>query len=352
MNKKEKIKNKRKTHIIKNKGLRRVCAVICLVFGLLTVCLPFSRSSPCLTVSAAATTVNVPENSYIISVSRSPAFYVSWANINSISTLTISPVLYISKSGYYVSFGSNLYKLPIASGSVSGNSAPSNAVYIESPFYRTVQSGTPVTPTVEDKFGFSGFMNALSQDPESLYNKLINGEVVIQSVELMISCQNQGSTWTNYSEFTILVNSPSGGSVKGSAFTFVRTDSSMPYPSNYTNYLYTSGQDEFFSYVVTYNGLSTSSQEYQAGYQAGKSEGYSSGYSAGNTAGEKSGYNTGYQAGLSASLDTVTPWQHIVNAVDWFFKIEILPGVKISLILSVGFGVLMLGFAIKVFLGG
>lgn len=348
MNKKDKIKNKRKTHIIKNKGLRRVCAVICLAFGLLTVCLPFSRSSPRLTASAAATTVNVPENSYIISVSRSPAFYVSWANINSISTLTITPVLYISKSGYYVSFGANLYKLPIASGSASGNSAPSNAVYIESPFYRTVQSGTPVTPTVEDKFGFSGFMNALSKDPATLYNQLINGEVVIQSVSLMISCQDQGSTWTNYSEFTVVIRSTSGGDVNGAAFRFVRSDSSKPYPSNYTNYLYTSGQDEFFSYVVTYNGLSTSSQEYQAGFTAGKSDGYGTGF----TAGEKSGYNNGYTAGLSASLENVTPWQHIVNAVDWFFKIEILPGVKISLILSVGFGVIMLGFAIKVFLGG
>ena len=348
MLKKEKIKNKIKTHIIKNKGLCRVCAVICLSFGLLTVCLPFTRSSPRLTASAAATTVNVPDDSYIISVSRSPAFYVSWANINSISTLTITPVLYISKSGYYVSFGASLYKLPIAAGSVGGNTAPSNSVYIESPFYKTVQSGTPVTPTVEDKFGFNGFMNALSQDSTTLYNKLINGDIVIQSVALMISCQYQGSTWTNYSEFTIVVTSPSGGSVNGSAFTFVRADSSNPYPSNYTNYLYTSGQDEFFSYVVTYNGLSTSSQEYQAGFTAGKSEGYGNGY----TAGEKSGYNNGYTAGLSASLDKITPWQHIVNAVDWFFKIELLPGVKISLILSIGFGVIMLGFAIKVFLGG
>ena len=352
MNKKEKTKNKRKTHLIKNKGLRRVCAVVCLCFAFFAVALPFTRSSGNLRVSAAATTVNVPENSYIISVSRSPAFYVSWANINSISTLTITPVLYISKSGYYVSFGANLYKLSIASGSVSGNSAPSNAVYIESPFYRTVQSGIPVTPTVEDKFGFSGFMNALSKDPATLYNQLINGEVVIQSVELMISCQNQGSTWTNYSEFTIVVTSPSGGSVKGSAFTFVRTDSSMPYPSNYTNYLYTSGQDEFFSYVVTYNGLSTSSQEYQAGYQAGQTEGYNRGYNIGNTAGQIEGYNRGFDVGVSQKLSDITPWQVIVDGVNSFLNIEVLPSVKLSIILSVAFGIILLGFVIKIFLGG
>lgn len=345
-------KNTLKTHIIKNKGLRRVCAVVCLCFGMFVVAKPFTRSIGNLKVSAAATTVNIPENSYIISVSRSPAFYVSWANINSISTLTITPVLYISKSGYYVSFGASLYKLPIAVGSVGGNTAPSNSVYIESPFYRTVQSGTPVTPSVDDKFGFSGFMNALSQDPELLYNKLITGDVVIQSVELMISCQNQGSTWTNYSEFTIVVTSPSGGSVNGSAFRFVRTDSSMPYPSNYTNYLYTSGQDEFFSYVVTYNGLSTSSQEYQAGYQAGQTEGYNRGYNIGNTAGQIEGYNRGFDVGVSQKLSDVTPWQIIVDGVNGFLNIEILPSVKLSVILSVSFGLILLGFAIKIFLGG
>ena len=352
MNKKEKTKNKRKTHLIKNKGLRRVCVVLCLAFGLLTVCLPFSRSSPRLTASAAATTVNVPADSYIISVSRSPAFYVSWANVSTISTLTITPVLYISKSGYYVSFGASLYKLPIATGSASGNSAPSNAVYIESPFYKTVQSGTPVTPTVEDKFGFSGFMNALSKDPAILYNQLINGEVVIQSVQLMISCQDQGSNWTNYSEFTIVMRSSAGGDTNGSAFRFVRSDSSNPYPSNYTNYFYTSGQDEFFSYVVTYNGLSTSSQEYQAGYQAGQTEGYSRGYNIGNTAGQMEGYNRGFDVGVSQKLSDVTPWQVIVDGVNSFLNIEVLPSVKLSIILSVAFGIILLGFVIKIFLGG
>lgn len=352
MKNKEKTKNKRKTHIVKNKCLRRVCAVICLAFGILTVCLPFNRSSPRLTVSAAATTVDVPNDSYIISLSRSPAFYVAWANVSTISTLTITPVLYISKSGYYVSFGASLYKLPIATGAVSGNSAPSNAVYIESPFYRTVQSGTPITPSVEDKFGFNGFMNALSKDPATLYNQLINGEVVIQSVALIISCQNQGSTWTNYSEFTVVMSSPSGGTVNGSAFRFVRTDSSKPYPSNYTNYLYTSGQDEYFSYVVTYNGLSTSSQEYQAGYQAGQTEGYNRGYNIGNGVGQREGYNRGFDVGVSQKLSDVTPWQVIVDGVNGFLNIEVLPSVKLSIILSVAFGIILLGFVIKIFLGG
>ena len=341
-------KNTRNTHLIKNKGFRRVCVVVCLCFALFAVVLPFARSSGNLDVSAAATTVNVPENSYIISVSRSPAFYVSWANVSTISSLTITPVLYISKTGYYVSFGANIYKLPIASGPASGNTAPSNAVYIESPFYRTVQSGEPITPSVEDKFGFAGFMNALSKDPATLYNQLISGELVIQSVQLMISCQDQGSNWTNYSEFTVVMRSSAGGDTNGSAFRFVRSDSSKPYPSNYSNYFYVSSQDQYFSYVVTYNGLSTTSQEYNAGYQAGTADGYNTGFSAGET----TGYNKGYNVGVNTSLSKVTPWNIIVDGVNSFLNIEVLPSVKISVILSVGFGVILLGFAIKIFLGG
>lgn len=341
-------KNICKTHLIKNKGLRRVCAVVCLSFALFVAAMPFSRSGGNLNVSAAATTVNVPADSYIISVSRSPAFYVSWANVSTISTLTITPVLYISKSGYYVSFGANIYMLPIATGSVSGNSAPSNAVYIESPFYRTVQSGEPITPSVEDKFGFVGFMSALSKDPATFYNQLISGELAIQSVHLMISCQDQGSNWTNYSEFTIVTRSSSGGDTNGCAFRFVRTDSSKPYPSNYTNYLYVSSQDAFFSYVVTYNGLSTISQEYNAGYQAGTADGYNTGFSAGET----SGYNKGYNVGVNTSLSQVTPWNIIVDGVNWFFNIEVLPSVKIYYIFASVFGLILVGILVKIVLGG
>ena len=54
-------KNLRKTHLIKNKGLRRVCAVVCLCFALFAVALPFTRSRGNLTVSAASTTVVVPD---------------------------------------------------------------------------------------------------------------------------------------------------------------------------------------------------------------------------------------------------------------------------------------------------
>lgn len=349
---KTKNKNIRKIHIIKRRGLRRICAVVCLCFALLAVALPFSRASGKLTVSAASTTVVVPENSYIISPSRAPMFYVDWANYNQICSLVVTPTLFISRSGYYVSFGGNIYKLEVGSG---GSFQPPNATYCESPYIKTTSGSTPITPTVSDKFGFGAWITSGSYTAVDTYDKLIAGDIYITRVNFNVNIGGISSLWSNYSEYQVWVyDKVLELDYQACIFRFNRQSDSYPFPTGFNSYSYDSSTDsnDFFSYVITYNGLSTSSQEYQAGYQAGKSEGYSTGYSAGNTAGEKTGYNTGYQAGLSANLDSVTPWQHIVNAVDWFFKIEILPGVKISLILSVGFGVLMLGFAIKVFLGG
>ena len=184
MPKKDKVKNKRKTHIIKNKGLRRVCAVICLCFSLLAVVLLFTRSSGDLKVSAASTTVVVPENSYIISPSRAPMFYVDWANYNQICSLVVTPTLFISRSGYYVSFGGNIYKLEVGSG---GSFQPPNATYCESPYIKTTSGSTPITPTVNDKFGFGAWITSGSYTAVDTYDKLIAGDIYISRVNFNVN---------------------------------------------------------------------------------------------------------------------------------------------------------------------
>lgn len=95
---------------------------------------------------------------------------------------------------------------------------------------------------------------------------------------------------------------------------------------------------------------------YNNGYEVGKNDGLSlgevSGYTKGKADGETDGYNKGYNVGVNEKLKDITPWQYIVDGVNAFLNLQILPNVKISVILSVGFGVLLLGFAIKIFLGG
>lgn len=75
---------------------------------------------------------------------------------------------------------------------------------------------------------------------------------------------------------------------------------------------------------------------------------WQSGYSAGISA----GYESGLNAGRAEKLEDITPWQHIVNGVNAFMNLQILPGVRISIILSITFGLILVGFLLKFYLGG
>lgn len=93
-------------------------------------------------------------------------------------------------------------------------------------------------------------------------------------------------------------------------------------------------------------------QGYDDGKNAGLSQGQITGYNEGKTAGLTEGEQIGYEKGLNEKLQNITPWQTIVDGVNSFLNFEILPSIKLSVILSVGFGLVLLGLAIKIFLGG
>lgn len=96
--------------------------------------------------------------------------------------------------------------------------------------------------------------------------------------------------------------------------------------------------------------------QYEQGYTDGKTagfvEGEDKGYKDGKTAGLSEGEKIGYDKGLNENLQNISPWQIIVDGVNTFLNVQVLPGVKVSVILSVGFGLVLLGLAIKIFLGG
>lgn len=94
------------------------------------------------------------------------------------------------------------------------------------------------------------------------------------------------------------------------------------------------------------------SSEVQSAYDEGYELGNRVGYTAGQNKGYELGFSAGKEVGLSESIEDVTPWQHIVNAVNSFMHIEIIPNVSISLILSIAFGLILLGFLIKFMIGG
>ncbi len=105
-------------------------------------------------------------------------------------------------------------------------------------------------------------------------------------------------------------------------------------------------------------GYSVGNQEgYDVGYQEGDSAGYIEGFSKGETSGWNNGYSfgwdQGYYEGVGVALEDVTPWEVIVDGVNKFFGLSFLgSSVTIGMIMSIGFGVILFGFAIKIFLGG
>ena len=111
----------------------------------------------------------------------------------------------------------------------------------------------------------------------------------------------------------------------------------------------------YYTVFTSIVNVSTDNQ-YQQGYNDGKTaglaEGEQKGYQDGKTAGLIEGEQIGYDKGLNEKLQNITPWQTIVDGVNSFLGVELLPGVKVSVILSVGFGLILLGLAIKIFLGG
>lgn len=323
---------------VKHKWLCRVLVVVLALFvAFVVVSVRSCSNDKKITASADSLSITVPDNSYIITTNYNPSLYIGWTNPATITTLVFSPTLYISSSGYYVSFGQYLYQFT------------SNSIWCTSFFYRTSSGNSAVNPYIPDSVGFDGHIYNATFLPEVLYNYLISGDYVISRIQFdnSVYALDETSYLNSFSYDIYLTRVSDGLEVFGVEFMFNRSE--MPLTSFSIN---SNSSDVHFSYLITYNGLSTSSAEYQSGYSAGYSSGQSSGYSSGYSDGETSGYQNGYNAGISETLSDITPWQTIVDGVNSFLNIEILPNVKLSIILSVGFGVILLGFAIKIFLGG
>ena len=64
------------------------------------------------------------------------------------------------------------------------------------------------------------------------------------------------------------------------------------------------------------------------------------------------GYNEGYYQGLLATAEEHTVWGVITSSIDSFLDIELFGTLTIGNIVQIGFGIILIGFVIKIFLGG
>lgn len=103
----------------------------------------------------------------------------------------------------------------------------------------------------------------------------------------------------------------------------------------YCKYLEPVNNPKYFNFTTISNNISETELNkylYQSGFQ--------------------DGYNRGYNNGVNEKFSDITPWQYIVSGVNDFLSIKLFGDVSLSVLLSVAFGCILLGFAIKIFLGG
>ena len=64
------------------------------------------------------------------------------------------------------------------------------------------------------------------------------------------------------------------------------------------------------------------------------------------------GYDSGYSKGISESIESISPWNALVNGVDTFFNMKIFGSISIGTIFKIAVSTLLIGFIMKIFLGG
>ncbi len=355
MPKKEKEKNKRKTHIVKNKGLRRVCAVVCLCFGLLAVALPFSRSNDKITVSAANNSALYPDNSIIIYTDYNPQFCITWA-ARTVSTMSYSPRFVINHDKFGIVIGNTFQQ-------IVWTNDESEALGLDVPFYNCADGTNLRNPTPE--YGYSIRCMALQDkiengtlmcDASDVYDRVTGGEYTLGDFKVYNRVEyidNDGVIENyNYVLYTLTLNPVySSGVTRIACFKLYAVWSAI---SLDTAFIFdsTKVQTNLFNYNYDFTGILTDNEYYNNGYNDGYSKGYVIGYNDGDSYGFSRGDSVGYQRGISETLADITPWQVVVDGVNSFLNLELLPNVKLSVVLSVAFGCILLGFAIKIFLGG
>lgn len=108
---------------------------------------------------------------------------------------------------------------------------------------------------------------------------------------------------------------------------------------------------------IPYTSYSTATTNYSGTFNptriVGTSPGYQEGYDIGFSEGDYAGYIRGYEEGINESLGEISPFSVVVDFVGELFNMPIF-GYDITLftLMKIGFGMILVGLIIKLFLGG
>lgn len=187
------------------------------------------------------------------------------------------------------------------------------------------------------------------------YSKLLTNELAIINVHgySTVKYNSAVSLQSNFVRYEIVLSNNHKLYI-----TFTRPPAWASIPSDFnfsdydTTYQYTS-----YSVVVHNSNSSAYSDGYTAGVNAGYNSGYNNGYSDGKKVGEQTGYDNGvndgikqgeatgyskgYNKGLSETLSSISPWDVLCDGVNKFFTVKLFGTVSLSVLLSVGLGILL-----------
>lgn len=326
--------------------------VVCLGCSLIAV----KRSNK----QASAAVSERSERAFLIQTYIPPVLFFP-DNSYSYFVFGCSPCFYIRESGFAWSTGAE-YSLKLSS---DFSTYTDYGTY----FYYYSTSGTPVVQVIKTVRFWIG---STVSDWSLFYSRCMLNEY---SLEVIYSNQVVNSTDVPDSDSSVFINNCALYSLIFTHKTNSDYDcfimfyvSSMNAVRNVHDFKITSNVDssdtsfsKIWFYTVSTSIINVSAdnqykQGYDDGYMSGEQSGYNNGqqqgYIDGRSSGLTEGEAIGYEKGLNENLSNVTPWQVIVDGVNSFANIEIFPGVKLSVIISIGFGVLLMGIVIKVFLGG
>lgn len=204
---------------------------------------------------------------------------------------------------------------------------------------------------------------------DTCYNNLIVGQGSSDTLQMILTPLQFGSvsTVTSY-RFNLAINPFLGY---------------YEIPSEPDDGSYQEGYDDGYNQGIQEGQGLVGSQIYQNGYDKGYTDGYNQGEDDGQLSGRQEGYNQGltegisqgylegYQAtenalnaardegfeqgltqGLNTKFEDISPFRIVADSVNRFLDIELFGSMKISTLLYISFGLILLGVLMKVFLGG
>ena len=200
--------------------------------------------------------------------------------------------------------------------------------------YRSADSSTSFNPIPDITTPVSCRTDVFGSYYLSYVKSILNGERTLKSFDF----ENVVGGKDNYINYSFTFGYSSDDSASTDIVFRVYCKSSIVPPSTVTPFKYSpytrSGYTKVFGTFCTLfrNNTPFSNDSFNYGYDVG--------------------YEKGYGVGIEETLSDISPWEVLVDGLDSFFNMRLFGSISIGTIFKIVVSTLLIGFIIKIFLGG